>query len=354
MSGEVNKESSIAEETVYEISKKVFANAAQAKIALTPEVFHIWYEYFAGLNKPLVEEIKEIFASGKKFGAEIHKALYEKYFRKSRQQSEDEMEQLHDETQSVISEVFSELLKADKNTAVFGGKLTEHSRKMREATKASEIKQIMANMLHDTAQMVTSNRTLQEKLNEATRQTENLKQKLHKTEEEASRDALTGLNNRKAFDEKIAELYKLFKSSKKYFSVVFVDIDFFKKFNDTYGHNIGDLVLQSVAAILHRGVKGGDFPARYGGEEFVILFPSTTLESARIVAEQLRVMISVKKLENPKTGESYGKITASFGVSQITPEDTPQSVLERADKALYLAKKSGRNNIKTEKELGTE
>jgi len=353
MSGEVKQKSPITEEAIYEISKKVFAHAAQTKIALTPEVFHIWYEYFAGHNNLLVEDIKEIFASGKRFGPEIHNSLYEKYFHKARLQATEDMDQVHIETQAVISEVFSELLKADKNTAVFGGKLTEHSRKMREATKASEIKKIMANMMQDTAQMVASNRTLQEKLNEATRQTENLKEKLHKTEKEASRDALTGLNNRKAFDEKINELYQAFKSSKIYFSVVFADIDFFKKFNDTYGHKVGDLVLQSVANTLRRGVKGGDFPARYGGEEFVILFPSTPLESARIVAEQLRILISVKRPENPEPGEVYGKITASFGVSQITPGDTPQSVLERADKALYLAKKSGRNNVKTEKELET-
>lgn len=336
-------------EEVDNIAKNVFANAAKTKIALTPEAYQLWYEYFTGDNKDLVAEIKEIFASGKGFAPETINALFKKYFPQYR--GGEVMEYVHRETQNMITTIFAELMQAGKDTNQFGGKLTGYSRQIKEATKVSEVQKLMKEMLRDTSKMVSSSRNLQEKLNEATQQAESLKRQLKESEKEASMDALTGLNNRKAFDQKLNSLYQEFKQSGIVFSLIFVDIDFFKKFNDTYGHKIGDLVLQTVASTLFRGVKGSDFPARYGGEEFVILLPATELENARIVAEQLRVQISVKKPTNPETGEVYSRITASLGISQIHPDDSQNSLVERADKALYLAKDSGRNNVKTELEL---
>jgi diguanylate cyclase len=106
-----------------------------------------------------------------------------------------------------------------------------------------------------------------------------------------------------------------------------------------------------VGSILHDSVKGGDFPARYGGEEFVVLLPKTDLPDACTVAEQIRKRISEKRLKRVSTGESLGNITVSLGVSKVGFEDTTDSVVERADKALYLAKNSGRNNTKSERDL---
>jgi diguanylate cyclase len=98
-------------------------------------------------------------------------------------------------------------------------------------------------------------------------------------------------------------------------------------------------------------LKGKDFPSRYGGEEFIILLPNTKLDKANIVAEQLRGNISEKGLKIKKTGQSLGNITVSVGVSEIREGDTAISVVERADSALYLAKDSGRNNVKSEKDV---
>jgi len=278
-----------------------------------------------------------------------NQALFDRHLARLRQNKE--MESVHKETQSIINSVFSELINANKGTEQFGGKLDEYTAKLKSANKVQDIQVIMRGLIQETTAAAAAGRQLQEKLNKATQQTEKLQQQLQETKKEAYIDGLTGLNNRKAFDAKLIELQQEFKKHKIYYSVVFVDIDFFKKFNDTYGHKIGDLVLQVVGGILHNGVKGSDFPARYGGEEFCVLLPATTLENAKIVAEQLRMKIAVKKPRNEETGEDYGKITASFGVSQVKHEDTPETVLERADKALYLAKESGRNAVKTEMDL---
>ena len=162
---------------------------------------------------------------------------------------------------------------------------------------------------------------------------------------------LPALHNRKALDKKLRELYDEFREKGTIFSAMMVDIDFFKKFNDTYGHKIGDEVLHIVGSTLKESVKGKDFAARYGGEEFIVLLPDTILSNASIVGEQIREALSGKSLKLKKTGQKIENITASFGVSQIHPNDTIDAVIERADKALYHAKDSGRNTVKTEKDL---
>jgi diguanylate cyclase len=199
--------------------------------------------------------------------------------------------------------------------------------------------------------MSEATRGLQEKLDEATTNAESLKQKLEVTAREALTDPLTGLNNRKAFETKIQELYQSFKDEGNRFAVMMLDIDFFKKFNDDYGHKIGDEVLQLVGSLLIDTLKGRDFPARYGGEEFIVLLPDTEENGGCAVAEQLRKIISGKKLKMVKTGESLRAVTVSIGVSAVNGKDDINGVVQRADKALYLAKDSGRNCVRSEKDL---
>lgn len=335
-----------------EIAKKVLAASARIKVVLTPKAYQLWYSYFTGENPELVNDLDDRLASGKSFTPELIEVIYQKYF--NQPEGGEMLELVQQETQSIIKTVFDDLFRAYKDTAQFGGKLGQYVEQITGADKIADLQQILKSLVADTSSMSESQRQLQEKLEAAHAQTEQLKQQLKITEQAAMLDVLTGLNNRKAFNRRLQELYEDFKKWKTYFSTIFVDIDFFKKFNDTYGHQVGDLVLQTVGSILHKGLKGGDFPARYGGEEFCILLPSTTLDNARIVAEQLRVLISVKKPRNPTTGEVYDRITASLGVAQVKPGDSPTSVIERADNALYLAKESGRNNVKTERELTAE
>jgi diguanylate cyclase len=151
--------------------------------------------------------------------------------------------------------------------------------------------------------------------------------------------------------EKINDLCEEFDKNEEFFSVVMLDIDYFKKFNDQYGHQVGDEVLRIVGSCLKENLKGKDFPSRYGGEEFIVLLPNTKLDKAYIVAEQIRENISKKRLKIKKTGQAIGNITVSVGVSEIREGDTAISVAERADSALYIAKDSGRNNVKSEKDF---
>ncbi|MBA3026005.1 MAG: diguanylate cyclase [Sulfurimonas sp.] len=161
----------------------------------------------------------------------------------------------------------------------------------------------------------------------------------------ASTDALTGLFNRYKFSELFVSTYKTMMLRDSKMSLILLDIDFFKKVNDTYGHNNGDRVLVKVAHALHHIIRNIDIVCRWGGEEFVVLLPTASIENAIAIAEKIRMY--VENMEIPEVG----KITISCGVSEVECEENMKRVIERADKALYLAKNSGRNCVKSELDI---
>ncbi len=128
-------------------------------------------------------------------------------------------------------------------------------------------------------------------------------------------------------------------------SLILCDVDHFKKFNDTWGHHIGDQVLKFVASVLEKNTKGKDSVARYGGEEFAIALPNTGIDNAEKLAEQIRIEISRRKLVSKTTNEDLGSITMSFGVAEFYPGATADGLLQDADSALYRAKTAGRNMV---------
>ena len=158
----------------------------------------------------------------------------------------------------------------------------------------------------------------------------------------ASKDSLTGLYNRDKFSELYMSSYLTMTQRENAMSMLLLDIDLFKKINDTHGHNMGDKVLIQISNTLLKNVRSNDIVCRWGGEEFLILLPTINLEDASILAKKLKTHIEEMKID------AVGKITASFGVAEIVIGEKMKNVIDRADKALYLAKHSGRNCVKTE------
>jgi len=153
-------------------------------------------------------------------------------------------------------------------------------------------------------------------------------------------DALTGLLNHRALQDHLIEVFNSLKNGESTFSLIMLDIDHFKRFNDTYGHQAGDEVLRLVAQVLQANAPPESVVARYGGEELVVLLPGFSLDSAIQVAEQLRQ--AIQQTETP-----YRQITASFGVAEFMPYmHSPSDVVEVADAALYEAKRAGRNCVR--------
>lgn len=207
------------------------------------------------------------------------------------------------------------------------------------------MKEIIDHVVVDTQEILKDNRLLAEELDRSKNAMVAMQQDLENIKKEAATDSLTGLLNRKSFDELLESSAQEAQEIKETFALLMVDIDHFKKFNDTYGHQIGDQVLKLVAATLKNGVKGGDIVARYGGEEFCLILPRTTKEDAAIVAEHLRANVSSKDVINRGTGKVLGQIRLSAGVAEYSIGEKLEDIIEAADKALYDAKNTGRDKV---------
>jgi diguanylate cyclase (GGDEF)-like protein len=159
----------------------------------------------------------------------------------------------------------------------------------------------------------------------------------------ANFDSLTGLHNRQAILGKLPELINRAKRYKEDFSLSMLDIDYFKRVNDRYGHLTGDEVLEKIAALIRQNIRDTDIAGRYGGEEFIIILPQANLSSARVVAERIRSMIESAEMKD-SAGNVFA-ITVSQGLSGWERGEDAHSLISRADEALYKAKENGRNRV---------
>ena len=155
----------------------------------------------------------------------------------------------------------------------------------------------------------------------------------------ATTDSLTGIANRREFSSILAREVERAKRYGVPMSLAMYDLDYFKRVNDTFGHDVGDYVLQAVTDLVKENIRATDVVARWGGEEFMVLMPQSDMQAARIVAEKLRLAIAGHGFDK------VGELTASFGVAAFEPQDDLNSLLKRVDDALYLAKERGRNRV---------
>ena len=164
-----------------------------------------------------------------------------------------------------------------------------------------------------------------------------------KLNELATKDELTGIKNRRYFNEVMKRTFDIFQRDKVSFCTLMLDIDFFKKVNDNYGHDGGDALLKSLTCTLKESLRDIDLIARYGGEEFIALLPNTEKSNAFIVAQRVRLAVEKSIVQH---NAHKIKVTTSIGISEISPEDIDyESVIKRADVALYEAKSTGRNKV---------
>ncbi len=203
----------------------------------------------------------------------------------------------------------------------------------------------------DMKRLQDTENTLEEmskRMSDIKREADEIRKKSEEVEYDAIRDGLTGLYNRKAYDQRMTEILADVNRYDVTISMMICDIDFFKKINDTHGHKIGDLALKKLATLLKERLRINDFISRYGGEEFVIILPHTDLAGGLKAGEGIRSYID--KSSFSYKGQTI-PMTISVGVSTFKKGDDNSSVFERADNALYLAKRSGRNSLKTEDDV---
>jgi diguanylate cyclase len=189
-------------------------------------------------------------------------------------------------------------------------------------------------------QMLAANGELQQRLEQAEKQLATQAAEIRAYEFEARTDSLTGLSNRRAFDDELKRRLSEWERKRIHCTLVLLDIDFFKKFNDSHGHQAGDEVLKHVAKVLKGECRDMDLPCRYGGEEFAVILPTTDGFSSCSVAERIRV--AIESTEVKYQGKTL-KVTCSLGVSQFETRDDVARLIRRSDEALYKSKEAGRN-----------
>jgi diguanylate cyclase len=205
--------------------------------------------------------------------------------------------------------------------------------------------------MHQMKEKENKLKLLGSRINDIKKEDDVIKKKAEKLEQQSLLDELTGVNNLKAYEKRMSELLADLKRNKILASLILCDIDRFKIINDTYGHKVGDLALKKFASLLNEKINAKDFVARYGGELFAVILPNISLEDAKVVGEKVRGFIYNS---NFSYKGNQIQLTVSVGVSTLRKDDTASSVFERADRALYLAKHSGRNVVKTEEEVRQE
>ena len=207
---------------------------------------------------------------------------------------------------------------------------------------------MITNALNATRDMERQNKSLEEKFNASSVEINRLREDLETMRLEAMTDGLTGIANRKLFDAELRRCAIQAMEDGEPLCLLILDIDHFKKFNDTYGHQVGDQVLKLLAQTLTSSIKGQDLAARFGGEEFCVILPGTGLDNAIKVAEVIRNKVGKKQVLNRKTGESMGQVTVSVGVGEFRYGEPLSQLILRSDEAMYAAKRTGRNRVVSE------
>ncbi len=250
-----------------------------------------------------------------------------------------------EQIQTTISDVAGVVSEVKEVTNDYGLTLHDVNNRISQAKSPEDIKEVLQVASSKTKKMLEQNQALETQLARSTQLMDDLKRDLEYVRREAMTDGLTGLANRKSFDTEMDRVLAECLENKRIFTLLMVDIDHFKSFNNNFGHLVGDQVLRLVARTLKDGLKGRDFAARYGGEEFAIILPETDLASGVAVGNSLRKAVATKDVVNRNTGEVMGRITMSVGVAEYAGDPTAEDIIERADSALYTAKHNGRNQV---------
>ncbi len=330
-------------ELAQEISRAAIARIQELGIPPTPENYVIWYSDLASSNPDLSKTLRLIEAQDRPFTEEICTQIYERFF------GSEQQTKLIDETcarmEETMGRILSQMNAVTTDAGQYGDALEGFQDQLAEPESVSQVRDMIREVLSETRNMQDRTRHLEKALEESTKELASISDHLITARQQAMTDGLTGIANRRFFDERLRDLAEEAQRESAPLCLLIGDIDHFKSFNDTHGHRVGDQVLKQVALTLTQCIKGRDVASRYGGEEFAVILPQTDLRGAEKVSEQIRRSIAQKKIRMKSSGETLGNITMSIGATQYVPGEALASLIERADRGLYRAKHEGRNRI---------
>lgn len=308
--------------------------------AFTPHAYAVWYEHLAGINSPLSEAMGKVLNGEAKLSNELAQVFFEAYVAAGNEEAQKVFRQ---NVHRVLDNLAQFTEATGQETDRFSADLQKYGETLTRNLDEPTLKNVISEISRDTRSMRKSVSSLQGKLEESKSEVEKLQRELQNARSEALVDPMTQVLNRRGFDARMKKLAASPELIGKRVSFLMLDIDFFKKVNDSYGHLFGDRVICGIAAALTAQVKGQDSVARFGGEEFAVVLPDTPVTGAYAVAERIRLRIEQSKIRRLDNQEFVGGVTISIGVADCAIDGDFAAAIARADEALYASKKAGRN-----------
>ncbi len=330
-------------EYIKKVGSEAWDKIQKEKLCPTPENFHVWYAYFEGKSPDIAHAIDMLKENKKKISDEAIENIYREFVDNRRK--DNTIKKAGTQFYDTVLGLSTHIEGVNTLNKQRGENISEITRTIQKDHGSKDLEDILDTVVVNTHEILKDNTLLAQELDKSKNKMVLLQQDLENIKKEAATDSLTGLLNRKSFDESLFATAAEACESNEIFSLLMIDIDYFKLFNDTYGHQVGDQVLKLVAETLKKGVKGSDIVARYGGEEFCVILPNTPKNAATTVAEHLRQHVSSKDIINRGTGKVLGQIKLSVGVAQYKINEDLDQLIAYADKALYQAKHNGRDQV---------
>jgi diguanylate cyclase len=307
---------------------------------LTPLNFGLAYDYITGNDIAIEKAVRAILQDRGK----LTNGMAENIVAQQRvdEISPDGLSKMLSQVEENVEELAAIANKSQASAKDYGAAL------QREATELAGNapgKDVVAKLVSMTRSMIEHTREVESKLREGQKQTRLLQKNLETARRAAEQDHLTGLPNRRSFENTLREEVQAAKDNVEPLSIAFCDIDNFKSINDTHGHDAGDRVLKFVAGLLAKISNDKCHVARHGGEEFVMLFRGKSVAESCKVVDAARQDMSERNLVDRKTGERMDQVTFSSGVADVFAYEDSREALKAADRALYLAKEHGRNRV---------
>ncbi|MDO6563506.1 GGDEF domain-containing protein [Amphritea sp. 1_MG-2023] len=307
----------------------------------TPLNYALWYAYVSESIPNLNQRMDDVLETYGTCPHRISEQLFSDFLIKDETDNNDVLQRA---LLSVMGDIESSATDTVQDTEAYHEILQESLALLKTGHDTHSLEGIIQTLSANTQSISASTRQFQAKIDAAQAEINHLKQQLNNSRQEAMIDPLTGLFNRRLFD---IEINQFTARDAAEVVLIMVDIDFFKHFNDTYGHQMGDKVLQCVAKLIKQECAEPRVPVRFGGEEFSILLPDMSVIDACALAERIRQRIAAIRIKQKKSGTVISSITASFGVASLIRDEAAESLIARADAALYKAKTAGRNNVQS-------
>lgn len=326
------------------LSEKALSIATSYQSPPYPKIYEVFFEYASGHNVGLNATLDETMGQNKKIPRATLEAIHQKFLdpfqdlRNMQTQTGQKLGQQIGELQTLIDLYIS-------SNDTYRNQLEESSDSLENVSGVNELREKLAELIDQNQSMHEQTKNLTQCLETSKTQIDCLRSQLMDAVRDTMLDQLTGLGNRRWLDISLNEIVGTPKAAGEKNCIAMIDIDHFKRLNDNFGHMVGDKVLSFFGSLLSKTLRRSDVCTRFGGEEFCLILRGVGVDEANVLMEKIRSTLKNSRLVLSSSKVQIGSVTASFGVTQIHPDDTQEHLLERVDRLLYEAKRQGRDKV---------